>query len=92
MSRTVLLYRETCLKCRIFSALLICAALGTVQRIGLGTDAGQSAAKALGISTGKLVLVEARTIAVGKTAMYLALATPWRMLITAARHGFEQNH
>lgn len=71
MARAVLLYRETCRKCRVISALIVLGALGVVRRVGFGTPEGRDVARALGLDGGKLVLA--------------AKGDTWRTLIQSRR-------
>lgn len=70
--KSILLYRDTCIKCRILSYLVLLMSIGTVKRIPIDSEVARKLLKAHQLSASKAILVENGKVYHG-TAMIIAV-------------------
>lgn len=67
--RPVLLYRATCLKCRLLSGLLVVLALGTLRRVANSSGEAERILRLGGGSPRKVALFDGRRLSSGSSVL-----------------------
>lgn len=82
---TILLYRDTCARCRLLSRLAITASLGALVRVPLSSPLGTRVLQDVPAARGNLVLLRDRRMVVGWRVIPVVLSRFWRW--PRSRHG-----
>ena len=72
----VLLYRDTCGKCRLLSRLAVAASLGRLARLPLSSPGAAALLRRAPMARGKLVLIDGERLVTGWRVIPAAL---WRV-------------
>jgi hypothetical protein len=81
--RPVILYRDTCGKCRLLSRLAVAASLGRLSRLPLSSPRAAAILHSVPAARGKLVLLDGDSLVTGWRVIPAAL---WRIQRRVVRH------
>jgi hypothetical protein len=77
-SVTILLYRDTCARCRLLSRLAVSASLGALVRVPLASPLGARILQDVPATRGNLVLMRDRRMVIGWRVIPGVLSSFWR--------------